>query len=444
MLEPWAAAGNYVTTADSNDPHVKGVLLQYETSRLLVVTRVAPRAQFVPQHGKTGGVSFVLPGLPESHELVELTAGGLRPLKHKRVTGGTLIALDDFDLTALVLITPDAVLTSALSRRLGGIAKRAADLERELAARSLAEVEAVERRLPTEVRDAATAAALLTAARRSLDEADKALAAGDRRAAYIAARRAQSPLGQLKRSAWDRAFGSLRSSVASPLLASFTTLPEHWRLITLLRSATVDANRLPAGDFENLQAVVDSGWRHVVHSLRGIETTVEVSPGGTSGGRSCLRMEVRPTQPAGADVLVETTPVWVTTPAAQVRQGEIVRIKGRVRVSTPVRGSVDGLLVVDSLGGEGLAERFGQTSGWEEFVIYRAAPSNGDVTVTFALTGFGEAMIDDVEIRSMRLPGDIPSARPVDPATSTSTAGAQRAQVNQARRGGPIFGPPRR
>jgi hypothetical protein len=38
-------------------------------------------------------------------------------------------------------------------------------------------------------------------------------------------------------------------------------------------------------------------------------------------------------------------------------------------------------------------------------LLYRAAPSDGEMTVTFALTGFGEAMIDDVEIQAMLLSG---------------------------------------
>jgi hypothetical protein len=47
----------------------------------------------------------------------------------------------------------------------------------------------------------------------------------------------------------------------------------------------------------------------------------------------------------------------------------------------------------------GVAERLGQTDGWREFTLYRVAPERGGVAVTFALTGFGEARIDDVTIQ---------------------------------------------
>jgi hypothetical protein len=413
LAEPWAAAGNYLTTADSNDPHVKAVLLQYESSRLLLVTRAGPDAQYVPLHGATpasrpgqDSVSFVVPGVPESHDLIELTAGGLRPLKHKRVTGGTLITLDDFDTSAYVLMTPDPLVINVLSRRLAEVASRNALRQRELVTRTLAQVEAVERRLPGEVRDEGFSQALNAAARRSLDEADAALRAGNQRAAFVAARRANVPLGQLQRKHWERARASVAgATVASPLAGSFGTLPDHWQLMAALPASVEQPNRLPAGDFEELQSMLQVGWRQFLHSIDGIETSVEVSPGGTAKGRSCLRIEVRPKDPASAATLVETAPVWVTSPPVQVRRGEIVRVRGKVRVATPIRGSVDGLLIVDSFGGEALAERFGTTKDWEEFLLYRAAPSDGEMTVTFALTGFGEAMIDDVEIQAMLLSG---------------------------------------
>jgi hypothetical protein len=461
LVEPWAAAGSYSATADSNDPHVKGVLLQYESSRLLIVTRVGPHAQYVPQHANGDSVSFVVPGVPESHDLVELTIGGVRPLKRKRVTGGTLITLADFDTTTFVLMTPDPTMVNALARRLTGIASRAADLERELVARTLAGVESVERRLPAEVRDETLSTGLIAAARQDLRAADTALRAGDRRAAYVAARRANTSLGQLERKHWERAAASLRASVASPFVGSFGTLPEHWQLIAALRASPEQANQLPAGDFEDLQTVVQAGWRHLAHPIQGVETSIEIAPGGMSSGRSCLRMEVRPQELQSAAALLESAPVWITSPPVGMRRGEIVCIRGRVRVATPVRGSVDGLMIVDSLGGEALAERFGQTNDWEEFVLYRAASGDGEITVTFALTGYGEAMIDDVTIGPMRsgvsapqIPTMAPaeqSVRPLAPAADaqhvglppTAASPSLRSRLDQAQRMQQIFVPRR-
>ena len=134
-------------------------------------------------------------------------------------------------------------------------------------------------------------------------------------------------------------------------------------------------------------------------------------------GRFGLRLAARmvgpenPTSPvpAGQNVAswLQSPPVWVTSPSVAVEAGQIVVLRGWVRVPQPIAGSVDGLLVVDSLGGEPLAERVRLTAGWQDFLIYRVAPQSGPLTITFALTGLGEAWIDDVTIQPL-VPGGQP------------------------------------
>src|SRR5262249_55241286 len=50
--------------------------------------------------------------------------------------------------------------------------------------------------------------------------------------------------------------------------------------------------------------------------------------------------------------------------------------------------------------------------GWREFVIYRAAPQAGPVNVTFVLSGFGEAWIDDVSVQLVWRGGNIAASQP--------------------------------
>ena len=88
----------------------------------------------------------------------------------------------------------------------------------------------------------------------------------------------------------------------------------------------------------------------------------------------------------------------------QVQAGQIVCIHGWVQVPNDITASTDGLLVVDSLSGEALADRIGKTKGWRQFALYRVAPQSGPMCVTFALSGIGEAWLDDVAIQVLDPP----------------------------------------
>jgi hypothetical protein len=89
----------------------------------------------------------------------------------------------------------------------------------------------------------------------------------------------------------------------------------------------------------------------------------------------------------------------MTSAPVPARRGQIVRIHGWALLPQPMAASREGLIISDSLGGLPLAERITQSGAWREFTIYRAAVRDGEVTVTFALSGRGEAWIDDVTVQ---------------------------------------------
>lgn len=439
LIEPWAAAGSFVSAVEASHPHVKAVLLQYDSSRVMLAARVSPGAQQVPQHADEA-VRFLVPGVPESHEVLELTAAGAQRLKTKRITGGVSVTLEHFDDTAMILLTPDPVVINSLTRRLRAVGTRAAELQRTLSGQLLSQVEQGENQLPVLQRDEQQTAKWLAAARKQLDEADRFAQAGDRPAAYNAARLAVAPLGMLRRTAWERGTKALGSPVASPFSGQLDTLAIHWRWIEGLRGTLPQENRLPGGDMENLNLLLQTGWRHVRQQVNGVNSDVGLvrDPDDEDLNGSALRLRVQgsnaansapPDNPrATASVttpvappatnnaaatfsatpavvpsgILETPPLWITSPPLAVRPGEWICLRGRVKIKKPITGSIDGLMVLDSVGGEPLAERFGQTSGWDEFVLYRIVPADTtQMTVTFALTGLGEAWIDDVSVRAM-------------------------------------------
>ena len=102
--------------------------------------------------------------------------------------------------------------------------------------------------------------------------------------------------------------------------------------------------------------------------------------------------------------LVEAAPLTIETPPVKIRSGQMVRIHGWVNVPQAMAGTSDGLRIVDSLGGEAMAERIPITDGWREFTLYRGVAAAGELTVKFEMTGIGTASVDEVTIRAIDLP----------------------------------------
>jgi hypothetical protein len=242
----------------------------------------------------------------------------------------------------------------------------------------------------------------LNAGHTALAKADQLRAAGDLGNAYFAARNATVTPARWRREVWNRATTGLGSPITSPLAASFSTVPDHLSFIATLAAVPPTENLLAGGGFEDLQTMMQAGWRNFEHPQQQIKTFVELSPLAPFADHFCLRLQAVPEKADAPPALVESPPLWVTSAPVQLEAGDVVCIRGQARVTGKVSGSVDGLMIIDSLGGDSLAERIDATDNWREFVMYRAAPQRGPLTVTFALTGIGDASIDSISIQLVR------------------------------------------
>jgi hypothetical protein len=231
----------------------------------------------------------------------------------------------------------------------------------------------------------------------------------------------------VERLAWERGVLATGSMVASPLSTSDATLAEHWRFIDALSSTAPTTELLVGGGMERIEDLAGAGWRHFALEQQALRTAVEIDRSQPAVGKGSLTMKAEPVSAADAPVVVETPPVWVTTPAIRAPAGRLLEIQARVWVPRAIKGSVDGLLVFDSIGGPALAERVGMTPAWRRLVLYRIVPADAaeePLTVTFALTGMGEARIDDVSIRVLdRSTGGTPATviSTVPPAGTAAT-----------------------
>jgi hypothetical protein len=245
----------------------------------------------------------------------------------------------------------------------------------------------------------------LTAAEENIRRASALLASRDYTTAYAHAQRAMRPLRMLERAHWEAAVASIGSPVTSPAAVSFATLPWHGKLMHEIARTRPEPNVLIGGDFEDLGTMLQTGWQHFQRPPPGVYAGAELATAAAHSGRYGLRLTARAAKDDQPQGLVESPPCYMRTAAVPVEAGQWVCIRGWVQVRGPITGSVDGLLIVDSLSGEALAERIHETNGWQPFTLYRTAVERGQLSVTLALSGLGEAWVDDVTIQVIPLPG---------------------------------------
>jgi hypothetical protein len=164
-----------------------------------------------------------------------------------------------------------------------------------------------------------------------------------------------------------------------------------------MRKGQWGPNVQAAGDFESLDQMLKSDWQQQRPAPASIGTDVSLALTDPHSGRSALRLQAWASDPRQAPTAMERPPVWVTSSPVPVRQGQIARIRGWAKVAKQLTAG-EGLLISDSVGGSDLGERIRLTQGWREFTLYRAVPQTGALRVTFALTGLGEASIDDLSV----------------------------------------------
>ena len=425
ILEPWGAAGRFAAAAQTSDPEVKAVVLEAARARMVVAWRCVQGAQIVARRyqgdvpNDNEGVTLLVPGVPEAHQAWLVSPGGLRPVRQKRVTGGVSLVLDSFHSTGLLLISGDPAVTAHVQERTRELTPAALASARAQAGIVLADGAELLARLPPSALGHLPAAAMLGEAQKNA-LAGEAVAASDVATAISQLERAGAIGGQFERLTWERGVVAAGSMVAGPLATSDATLAEHWQFIEALAGVQSRENLLPGGGMERIEDLSGSGWRHFAISVPELRTAVEVSRTDPAAGNASLVIRAEAANPAEPPVVVETPPVWITTPPISPPSGKLLQIEARVWVPRSVQGSIDGLLVFDSIGGPALAERVATTPGWRRLVLYRIVPADASgepLTVTFALTGLGEARIDDVSIRVLErggggVPGTVVSTTP--------------------------------
>jgi len=405
ILEPWLAAGTGVGGGRTSQPEVQTALLRTERARLALLFWTGPAASYVVGQAAAQQMNFTLPGLPETHEAYQILGGTLRPLRRDRTAGGVRVTLEEFDLTAAVVLSQDTLAISATTRRAQTVERRLAELHHQLALQKLQEVQTVLNRLPSGLLEGQTPSVVsqinqgLGQAREQLTFCSQRLQTREYVAAVLAAQRAQRAQRLSERRIWESAVGGVEATVIWPLAGCFRMLPEHLEMTRRVRYSAAGPNLLAGSDFEDLQTMLAAGWRNGQGGSETADGAVELAQEAARSGRYGLRLVAVPRQRESPPEVIDSPPVWVISPPIRVQPGQYLHIQGWVQIPQPIQGSVDGLVITDSIGGECLAWRIQKTSDWQPFEMYRVVGQPGTLQIRFVLTGLGEARLDDIVIQ---------------------------------------------
>lgn len=388
LMSPWVMGGQRMGSIDSNNPDRQVVSLATERSRLLITTSTADDSQFVGAIPR-GTDTMVVAGVPDSTDVYLLSPVGLRPVQRRRISGGIQIQVDANSADSLMLMTEDPLVVTHINRLVTQTRARAAILEYQIAR------EDHEQLLEATKSSETTAwSQLIDESQQSLAICQRLLESGDITDVYRFARQAVQAQSQLRRLQWKTAINDQPHPLSHPAGGAFQLVSNHEQI----SFDDAEARPWPGGDCEDLREMLQTGWRQHQTSPEDLETYIALSPNRVHGGRHSLRIQVNPLSKQAAASVIETPPIWVNSSPITVYPGQRVRIRGWIRIDETIRGSVDGLVIYDSIGGEELGQRFQRTRGWQQFEMIRAINQHDHLTLSFALSGLGEVWIDDLEV----------------------------------------------
>ncbi len=405
-LEPWVCGGAVVDRNESVETGRQLTTLSTPRGRLILIQRSAADEPWMVGDAQVSSFRFSDATLGTSEQPYHLSENGLVLLDQGRSAGGNEITIENCGPLEAVVITEEPVVINRMAESylLAG-EQTQSQMHLEIVQQWLAIAQLINEQLARMGEGRAPASGSINEANNALRQAQMLVAGGSAMTANRLLHVADQKLAAARRDILLNSRSRFNSSTSSPLLSHIALVPLHFDLTRRIDPAGWQANGLAGGDFENLQHMTDHRWENHRATLGGIKTHVELATAPVVRGRSSLLMSVQPESASGTASLVDRTPLWIHSAPVSVRSGQLVRIHGWVNIPEPIEGSLDGLRILDSIGGPELAERFVLTRGWQEFSIYRCPASDTELQLTFEMTGFGEARIDEVTVNILNLPG---------------------------------------
>ncbi len=404
QLESWISAGAVVNRAQTNDRGNQITTLATTKAKLVLIQRASQLEQLVTGDRPVSDFRFSDHTLSASEGAYHLSESGMIPLDQGRAMTGNEITVENCGPLEAILITRDSTVINRLAESYFQNGQETiAQMHLGIAQQWMTIVSLINEQLTRIGRSSPIASGSINEANNALRQAQALVTGGSALTANRLLYVADQKLAVARMNILATARNRFASQTSSPLLTHVSLVPMHFELVNRIDPQAWQPNGLAGGDFENLEHMTRNQWENHRVDDPGLLTNVELSSDNPVDGERALLMSVAPSQSGALNSLVDRTPLWIKSGPVPVKAGQLVRIHGWVKVDRPIGGSLDGLMIIDSIGGPQMAERISVTDGWQEFSIYRCPAQNTDVRLTFALTGHGSVLIDEVDMRVLDL-----------------------------------------
>lgn len=421
-IEPWIAGG-HIAAREIGDAHAAPTMvLRTERSWLILpadsgsmsdkpyssahqsfpVAKLANVRRVPEKSARESARDLTIPGIPAAIDVFQFQPTGLGRLRHERTAGGVRLE-DQQGMHRMLLLTRDPLVVQHIHQKLAQRASIASELQRRLTEDQYLRTDRLLRQL--------------NRSNERLAPIAESIAACDRLLLTKSYDEIHSNCAEAMQT-----LRVVRDQVARELAPAVHNTPwkEHleaalWK-INVPQPQADENERLPTGQFEDLFAMRDAGWKNWEHAPDWVTTNVTLSADRPREGERFLRLTTEALGPppvgvpakAGTQTTREPTaqlekpPVWITSPKVAFSPGTLVVIRGWIRMPQSPTHCHDGVLLFDSVGGPSLATRVNASPEWQPFSNLRAVDESGEVSVTLALTGVGQVDLDGLSIREVQ------------------------------------------
>lgn len=353
-------------------------------------------SQFVPQQMFSENATLTVVAT-ETASAWQVSPTAVRGYRRQSAAGGLKLALRDFDLLSMALVTADHDERRRLEARVQQHAERAARLFVDLARLKLSRVQRETEMIDDPVGRDSKSVALMGVAAAQLTKAENALQSRSFPTAEQYARASMRSLRSVQNRYWYRAIQSLPSPTASPHTVSFSTLRDHWKMMRAAETGIPSGNLLPTGDFEEGQQFSAGHWKFVLPDPKRHHAGAEVVSE-RQGRNQILRMRAwnrtEAVAPGHADPAL-----LIQCPEIDVQKGDVLEISVRVRAGQGVLTTqATPFMVFDSDLGPELAVRPRLEPSWRTCRLFRQVSETGPLTIWLGLTSPAEVYVDDISV----------------------------------------------